>query len=101
MSTGYPAFPTDTVEGNAGFFLPALWALSPGRRSPMTSQQQFRYIRRQLTIFRTHHITLTKQAVVVVCAVAFVLYAVFFTHVPPIHDFFHGLRHAMGILPCH
>jgi hypothetical protein len=38
---------------------------------------------------------------VVVCAVAFVLYAVFFTHVPPIHDFFHGLRHAMGILPCH
>ena len=51
MSTGYPAFPTDMLEWNAGFFLPALWALSPGRRSPMTSQQQFRYIRQ-----RTHHL---------------------------------------------
>jgi hypothetical protein len=30
-----------------------------------------------------------------------VLYAVFFTNVPPIHDFFHGLRHAMSIIPCH
>jgi hypothetical protein len=29
------------------------------------------------------------------------LYAVFFSNVPTIHDFFHGLRHAMGILPCH
>jgi hypothetical protein len=39
--------------------------------------------------------------VIVVLAVAFVLYAVFFSNVPTIHDFFHGLRHAMGILPCH
>jgi hypothetical protein len=67
----------------------------------MTSQQHFRYVQKQLTLFRTHHIPLPKQAVVVVCAVAFVLYAMFFTNVPPIHDFFHGLRQAMGIMPCH
>jgi hypothetical protein len=67
----------------------------------MTQQSQWKYIQRQFTLFRKHHISLTKQAVVVVCVVAFVLYAVFFTNVPPIHDFFHGLRHAMGIIPCH
>jgi hypothetical protein len=39
--------------------------------------------------------------VVVVLAVGFVLYAVFFSNVPAIHDFFHGVRHAIGILPCH
>jgi hypothetical protein len=67
----------------------------------MTSKSQWRYVQKQLTIFRKHNITLTKQAIVVVLAVAFVLYAVFFTNVPPIHDFFHGLRHAMSIIPCH
>ena len=67
----------------------------------MTAIQQFKYIRRQIHLFRKHNITLTKQAVIVVLAVAFVLYAVFFSNVPPIHDFFHGLRHAVGILPCH
>jgi hypothetical protein len=67
----------------------------------MTARHQFKYIRRQIHLFRRHNITLTKQAVIVVLAVAFVLYAVFFSNAPPIHDFFHGLRHAMGILPCH
>lgn len=67
----------------------------------MTSKQQFKFVQRQLTIFRKHNITITKQAVVVVLAVAFITYAVFFSNVPPIHDFFHGLRHAMGIIPCH
>ena len=62
---------------------------------------EFKYIKRQLHLFRKHNITLTKQAVIVVCAVAFVLYTVFFSNVPTIHDFFQGLRHAMGILPCH
>jgi len=67
----------------------------------MTAIVQFKYIRRQIHLFRKHNITLTKQAEIVVLAVAFVLYAVFFSNAPTIHDFFHGLRHAMGILPCH
>jgi cobalt transporter subunit CbtB len=67
----------------------------------MTTIQQFKYIQRQVHLFRKHNITLMEQAIIVVCAVAFVLYAVFFSNVPTLHDFFHGLRHAMGILPCH
>lgn len=30
-----------------------------------------------------------------------VLFTVLFTAYPPIHDFFHGLRHALMIIPCH
>lgn len=67
----------------------------------MHQRYQFSYIHRQLYLFRRHHITLTKQAVFVIVAVGFVLYSVFFTEVPPIHDFFHKLRHAMSIIPCH
>lgn len=67
----------------------------------MTSRQQWRYVQKHLTVLRKHHIPLTKQAVLVVLAVGFVLYAVFFTNVPPIHDFFHEVRHAMSIIPCH
>lgn len=67
----------------------------------MTYKSQVRYVQKQLTIFRKHNITLTKQMVVVVCAVVFILYTVFFSNVPPIHDFFHELRHAMSIIPCH
>jgi len=67
----------------------------------MNTIQQFQYMQRQVHLFLQHNVTLTKQAVIVVLAVGFVLYTVFFTHVPTMHDFFHGLRHAMGILPCH
>ena len=67
----------------------------------MQPSQQFKYIRRQLTIFRRHNISIFKQAIVVVAASGFVMYSVFFTNLPAIHDFFHGLRHALGIIPCH
>lgn len=32
---------------------------------------------------------------------AVVLFTVLFTTYPPVHDFFHGLRHALMIIPCH
>jgi hypothetical protein len=93
MSTGYPAFPTDTLEGNAGFFLPA--------RRVRSWQEVTHDVATTIPVYpKTTHPPL-KQAVVVVCAVAFVVYAVLFTNVPSMHDFFHGLRHAMGIIPCH
>ena len=63
--------------------------------------QQYRFIRRQFHIFRRHNISIMKQAIVMLAASAFVLYSIFFTNLPAIHDFFHGLRHALGIIPCH
>jgi hypothetical protein len=66
-----------------------------------TPQQQFKYIHRQLYIFRKHHVSVVKQALILIVACSFVLYSLFFTNVPAIHDFFHELRHALGIIPCH
>jgi hypothetical protein len=63
--------------------------------------QQFAYIRRQLHMFRRHNVTLTTQALILVAVCAFVLYAMLFTNVPTLHDFFHELRHSLGIIPCH
>jgi cobalt transporter subunit CbtB len=45
--------------------------------------------------------TLTTQALVLVAVCTFVLYALLFTNVPTLHDFFHELRHSLGIIPCH
>jgi hypothetical protein len=66
-----------------------------------TPQQQFKYIHRQLHVFRKHHVSVVKQALILIAACSFVLYSLLFTHVPAIHDVFHGLRHALGIIPCH
>lgn len=30
-----------------------------------------------------------------------VLFTLLFTTYPPVHDFFHGVRHALMIIPCH
>lgn len=69
-------------------------------RSPSV-RYQFAYIRRQLHLFRRHNLTLVAQACILVVACALVLYAMLFTNVPTLHDFFHELRHSLGIIPCH
>jgi hypothetical protein len=30
-----------------------------------------------------------------------VVWTVLFTNYPPIHDFFHELRHSLYVIPCH
>lgn len=32
---------------------------------------------------------------------AVILFVTLMTAYPPVHDFFHGLRHALMIIPCH
>jgi len=68
---------------------------------PMTRRQQFRFIRRQFYMFRRHNITIVKQALAMIAVTTFVLYSFLFTNVPTLHNFFHELRHALGIIPCH
>ena len=64
-------------------------------------RHQFSYIKRQFHIFRRHNISIVKQALAMVAVTAFVLYATLFINVPTLHAFFHELRHALGIIPCH
>lgn len=75
--------------------------MSRDRDKKLSLVQQFAYIRRQAHLFRRHNIALTTQACILVAACAVVLYAVLFTNVPTVHDFFHAVRHSLGIIPCH
>lgn len=75
--------------------------MQPDATNNPSRMQQFRYIRRQFRIFRRHHITIVKQALAMVAVTVFVLYSILFTNVPALHNFFHELRHALGIIPCH
>lgn len=41
------------------------------------------------------------SAVMFFILTAVLLFTLLFTTYPPIHDYFHGLRHAIMIVPCH
>ena len=41
------------------------------------------------------------QVSIVLAVVGLVLWAVLFTTYMPVHDFFHPLRHALYVIPCH
>jgi len=41
------------------------------------------------------------QVLVVLAVVALVAWAILFTEYPPLHDFFHQLRHSLYVIPCH
>lgn len=52
---------------------------------------------------KTENIALhtSSKAVIFVSLIAVILLCVLFTNYPPLHDFFHGLRHSLVIIPCH
>lgn len=41
------------------------------------------------------------QITVLLAVVALVMWAMLFSNYPPIHDFFHELRHSLYVIPCH
>ncbi len=43
----------------------------------------------------------TQQIFIFFSLFSVVLFTALFATYPPIHDFFHGLRHALMIIPCH
>lgn len=43
----------------------------------------------------------TMKVVVFMSLVSVVLFTMLMSTYPPVHDFFHGLRHALMIIPCH
>jgi len=46
-------------------------------------------------------LTTTLQLTIFLALVTVLLFMALFSTYPPIHDFFHGLRHALMIIPCH
>lgn len=58
-------------------------------------------VRNNVRALFAQRLTLRAQALVLFAVVGVALYVVFFTTTPAIHDFFHELRHSMGVIPCH
>jgi len=52
---------------------------------------------------QTLHVNLNMviQIVLILAVVAVVAWVVLFTNYPPVHDFFHELRHSLFVIPCH
>lgn len=41
------------------------------------------------------------QISIVLAVTALVVWAVLFSSYPPVHDYFHELRHSLYVVPCH
>ena len=52
---------------------------------------------------KTENIALnaSSKAFIFLSLIAVILFCVLFSNYPPLHDFFHELRHSLVIIPCH
>lgn len=71
--------------------------VNPGREVTVIAEQRHETAHASENVFlnATHHVT------IFFVLVAVVLFTVLFSTYPAVHDFFHGLRHALMIIPCH
>ena len=61
------------------------------------SQHVNEFVHRRLNVM----LNVFAQVGLVLFVVAVVLWTVLFTNYPPVHDFFHELRHGLYVIPCH
>jgi cobalt transporter subunit CbtB len=47
------------------------------------------------------NLNLKVQLAILLSLTGLVLYTVFFSTLPVVHDAFHAIRHALAIIPCH
>jgi len=57
--------------------------------------------RRHLRITRHLKMGLLQKSFITLAIVGIVLYTMFFTSTPFVHDYFHELRHNLMLIPCH
>ena len=46
-------------------------------------------------------LSITRKALIMLSIIGMVLYTMFFTTTPFVHDYFHELRHSLMMIPCH
>ena len=68
-----------------------------------TSQKQTVHIqaKKHVKLLRTLNLSVFTKGVTLLAIVGIVLYTVLFTTYPPVHDYFHELRHGLMVVPCH
>lgn len=60
-----------------------------------------RQARRHVHMVRRLRLGLWQQSLLVLAIVAITLYAVLFSTMPAVHDYFHEFRHSLMLVPCH
>ncbi|PCI24926.1 MAG: hypothetical protein COB67_11235 [SAR324 cluster bacterium] len=64
-------------------------------------KKEFRFINHQVNIFKKQKTSLITKALFYTSVLTISAYVVLFTNYPMVHDYFHELRHALAIIPCH
>jgi len=67
----------------------------------MKNQNIYKQAKIHLMITRTLNLSVFRKVVVVLFIVGTVLYTVLITTYPPVHDYFHQLRHSLMVIPFH
>lgn len=67
----------------------------------MKNKHIYRQAKKHINLARTLNLSVFMKSVVFLSIVGVVLYTVLFTTYPPVHDFFHGIRHGLMLIPCH
>jgi len=67
----------------------------------MTKKTVFKQAAAHVKLTKTLHASVFAKAFLLLAIVAVVLYAVLFTTYPPVHDYFHNIRHSLMAIPCH
>jgi hypothetical protein len=61
----------------------------------------FTQAKRHARITRKLHVSVARKALILLSIIGVVLYTMFFTTTPVVHDYFHQLRHSLMMIPCH
>jgi hypothetical protein len=67
----------------------------------MKNQNIYKQAKIHLRLTKTLNLSVFRKGLIVLFIVGMVLYTVLFTTYPPVHDFFHELRHSLMAIPCH
>ncbi|MCR9141832.1 MAG: CbtB-domain containing protein [bacterium] len=67
----------------------------------MTQHQAYNQAKKHVRLLHTLNLTVLSKAAILLTITGIVLYAVLFTTYPPVHDYFHEMRHGLMMIPCH
>lgn len=61
----------------------------------------YKQAKKHINLMQTLNLTVLSKAAILLTITGIVLYAVLFTTYPPVHDYFHEMRHGLMMIPCH
>lgn len=61
----------------------------------------YKQAKKHVRLMQHLNLTVLSKAAILLTITGIVLYAVLFTTYPPVHDYFHELRHGLMMIPCH